>query len=108
MATTIPGLEQVQATQKQMLDSFAENYQKMISSFTPDETPARSAAELGLEYFNRVRSIVEPFNNAETPEAFVSAVMDSMKASSELTVEFTNKYMELYKESLGKLSLSQN
>jgi len=108
MATTYPGVDQFQATQKQMLDTFAENYQKMVSSMTPEETPARTAAELALEYFNRMRSIVEPFGKLETPESFVSAMMDSMKASSELNMEFSNKYMDLYKESMGKLSPSLN
>lgn len=108
MATTFPAVEQAQATQKQILDAFASNYQKLID-LTPAQTPVRSAAELALEYFNRTRSILESVadTGVEDPKAMVEKGLASLKLSSDLNVEFSNKYMELYHD-FAKQYVSQN
>jgi len=108
MATTFPAVEQAQATQKQMLDAFVSSYEKLID-MTPAKTPVRSAAELALEYFNRTRSILESVAEAgvEDPKAMVEKSLDSLKLSSDLNVEFSHKYMELYRD-FAKQYVSQN
>ena len=98
----------MQAAQKQMMDTMADSYSKMVHSFTPENTPARTAAELSLEYFNRYREIMEPVSQVETPQAFAETVMDMMKKSSELNMEFSGKYMDMYKEMMGKFGMSMN
>lgn len=108
MATSNPTIEQMQATQKQMMENMAESYSKMVHSFTPEDTPARTAAELSLEYFNRYREIMEPVTSSETPQSFVESVMDMMKKSSELNMEFSGKYMDMYKEMMSKFGVAMN
>ncbi len=99
MATTFPTVEQAQATQKQILDTFVSNYQKLIE-LTPAKTPVRGAAELALAYFNRTRGILESVTEADVadPKAMVEKSLDSLKLSSDLNVEFSNKYMALYRD----------
>jgi hypothetical protein len=109
MATTFPAVEQAQASQKQILDAFVSNYQKLID-LTPAQTPVRSAAELALEYFNRTRSILESVSQTgvEDPQALVEKSLDSLKLSSDLNLEFTNKYMELYRDFAKQYAVTQN
>lgn len=108
MATSQSTVEQMSAAQKQMMDSLADNYSKMVHSMTPENTPARSAAELALEYFNRSREILEPMSSVETPQSFVEVMMDAMKKSSELNLEFSTKYMDMYKETMSKWGMHMN
>lgn len=108
MATTFPGVEQAQATQQQLLDAFVSNYQKLIE-MAPAQTPVRGAAELALDYFNRTRSILESVSvNAQDPKALVEQGLDSLKLSSDLNLEFTTKYMELYRDFAKQYTVSQN
>lgn len=102
-------MEQLQTSQKQMMDTFADGYSKMVHSFTMENTPVRTAAELSLEYFNRYRELMEPVSSQmEDPQKFMDAVMDMMKKSSELNMEFSGKYMDMYKEMMGKMGLPMN
>lgn len=100
MATSNPTMEQMQAAQKQMMDTFMDNYNKMVESFMPEDTPARTAGEMSMEYFTRMREIMEPMMTTmpESPQELMDHTMEFMKKSSDLNMEFGNKYMHMYQE----------
>ena len=90
----------MQAAQKQMMDSFMDSYHKMVESFMPEDTPARTAGEMSMEYFTRMREIMEPMMTTmpESPQTLMDHMMEFMKKSSDLNMEFSNKYMHMYQE----------
>ena len=104
MANSNPTMEQMQAAQKQMMDTFMENYHKMVESFMPEDNPARTAGEMSMEYFNRMREIMEPMMTTmpESPQELMDHMMSFMKKSSDLNMEFGNKYMHIYQDMMGQ------
>lgn len=105
MASANPLLEQMQASQKQMLDSFVEAYEKMIPAFTPENSLPRAMSELNLDYFKRMREIMALPIDSENPQAIWSAAMEGMKKSSEVNLEFSNRIMSLYRDFLSKYGM---
>lgn len=99
MANTPSTFEQIQSAQKQMMDSFMDSYQKMVESFMPGETPARNAGEMTMQYFSRMREIMEPMMTTmpENPQALMDHTMAFMKKATDLNMEFSTKYMDMYK-----------
>lgn len=104
MATISTPFDQLQATQKQLLDSLMENYQKMVQTLTPEHSPARTFYTLGMEYMGKMRELTGSVN-LENPQGFMDSAVDMMKKSSELNMEYSTKYMNLYKEFFQKYSL---
>jgi hypothetical protein len=101
-------VEQLTSAQKQMLDGLADNCSQMVSSLTPENTPAREVAELALEYFNRYRSIMEPVTQIDNPQALAEAAVESLKQSSKLNLEFSHQYLDVYKRAFGQHGFSAN
>jgi hypothetical protein len=105
MASANPLLEQVQASQKQMLDSFVEAYEKMILAFTPENSLPRAMSELNLDYFKRMREVMALPADSESPQAMWNAAMEGMKKSSEVNLDFSNRVMSLYRDFLAKYGM---
>lgn len=98
MATTQKPLEAFTATQNQMLDTLMENYDKMVTTFAPESSPFRPSYDLSKEYFTKMREVFNAMNTVETPQGWTEAMMDVMQKSSQVNLEYSNKFMDLYKD----------
>ncbi|GAB4425289.1 MAG: hypothetical protein OHK0039_42950 [Bacteroidia bacterium] len=82
------------------MQTLNENYHNIVNAFTPENSPVRSFYTFGIEYFNKVREVYAGLTNVETPEAWMENMFTSLKKTTELNLEYSNKYMELYREYL--------
>lgn len=92
------------ASQQQMMDQFAENYTKMVDSFTPENSSVREAYHLMLEQMKAYNEAMLPIAEANSPQAFMEKSMDMMRKTTELNMSYTQKYVELYQKMMGEFT----
>ena len=85
-----------------------ESYQKMVDTTVPSETPMRTASELSMKYFTHMQEIMEPMMTTvpETPQELMEHTMEFMKKASDLNMEFSGKYMEMYQDMMKNWDMS--
>ncbi|RMG72420.1 MAG: hypothetical protein D6722_05430 [Bacteroidetes bacterium] len=109
MATTQKPLEAFAAAQNQMIDMVMENYDKFVDTFATDENGLRAGYALSKEYFTKMRELLNSMTTVDTPQAWTEAMMDVMQKSSDLNMEYSNKFMEMYKDFFNRfMPFNQN